>query len=198
MIKLSTALVVSSLALAAGAAAHDDRDDTRPVRAIAKIAACDAAVTGPISGVARLIERPSAEGVKLVDIALRVRGLTDGKHALHIHAVGECSPCSMAGGHFDPGPSGNPSPDGNHPFHSGDLINVDVKKGFGSLRTSTSRITLSPGPLSVFDLDGSAFIIHAQPDTYCPAGDAAGCAGGARAACGKIELVGDDSDFWFD
>ena len=196
MVKLSTVLLVSSIALAASVGAHDERDDIRPLRAIAKIAACDAAVTGPISGVARLIERPSSEGVKLVDIAIRVRGLSDGKHAVHIHAVGECSPCAMAGGHFDPGPSGNVSPDGNHPFHSGDLINIDVRKGYGVLRTTTSRITLSPGPLSVFDVDRSAFIIHAQPDTYCPGGEVTGCAGGARAACGKIELVDDDSDRW--
>lgn len=196
MMKLSTVLLVSSMALVASAGAHDERDDIRPLRAMAKIAECNAAVTGPISGVARLIERPSSEGVKLVDIAIRVRGLSDGKHAVHIHAVGECSPCAMAGGHFDPGPSGNPSPDGNHPFHSGDLINIDVRKGYGVLRTTTSRITLSPGPLSVFDVDRSAFIIHAQPDTYCPGGEVTGCAGGARAACGKIELVEEDSGPW--
>jgi superoxide dismutase, Cu-Zn family len=194
---LSALPLVASLALTAGALANDDRDDAHSVRAIAKIQACDAAA-GAISGVARLIERPSHEGVKVVDFAMRVRGLSDGKHAVHIHAVGACSPCSMAGGHFDPGPNGNPSPDGNHPFHSGDLINVESKRGFGTVRTTTSRITLSPGPLSVFDLDGSAIIIHALPDTYCPGGEIAGCAGGARAACGKIELVSDESDSWFD
>jgi Cu/Zn superoxide dismutase len=30
-------------------------------------------------------------------------------------------------------------------------------------------------------------IIHVNPDTYCPQGPVAGCAGGARAACGVIE-----------
>jgi Cu/Zn superoxide dismutase len=40
--------------------------------------------------------------------------------------------------------------------------------------------------LSLFDANGSAFIIHVNPDTYCPAGAVAGCAGGARAACGVI------------
>jgi Cu-Zn family superoxide dismutase len=196
---LSALPFLASLALTTGASANDDhRGEVRSVRAIAKISACDAAATGPISGVARLIERPSSEGVKVVDISMRVRGLSDGKHAVHVHAVGLCAPCSMAGGHFDPGPSGNPSPDGNHPFHSGDLINIEAKRGHGAMRTTTSRITLSPGPLSVFDLDGSAIIIHAQPDTYCPGGEIAGCAGGARTACGKIELVSDESDSWFD
>ena len=37
--------------------------------------------------------------------------------------------------------------------------------------------------------DGSAFIVHVNPDTYCPDGAVAGCAGGARAACGVIESL---------
>jgi Cu-Zn family superoxide dismutase len=78
------------------------------------------------------------------------------------------------------------------------LVNIDVKNGRGLLRTTTSRITLSPGPLSLFDADGSAFIIHVNPDTYCPNGEIAGCAGGARAACGVIERVAAEADDWFD
>ena len=136
-----------------------------------------------------LRERPSSEGVKLVDILVRIRrGLETGQHALHIHETGECSPCSDAKGHFDPGPDSNSSPDGNHPFHAGDLINVTIdESGQGHLLTTTSRVTLSEGPLSVFDEDGSAFIVHVDPDTYCPDGEEAGCAGGARAACGVIQ-----------
>jgi len=79
------------------------------------------------------------------------------------------------------------SPDGNHPFHSGDLINIEVRNGQGIMQTTTSRVTLSDGPLTLFDADGSALIIHVDPDTYCPEGEAKGCAGGARAACGIIE-----------
>lgn len=189
-------LVLALCAVAATSAARaDDRDETRPERALAKINGCTDA---NVSGVARLFERPSTEGVKLVDIAIRVKGLSDGKHAVHIHEAGLCQPCAAAGGHFDPGPNANPSPDGNHPFHSGDLVNIEVKNGRGLLRTTTSRVTLSPGPLSVLDLDGSAFIIHVNPDTYCPAGEVAGCAGGARAACGVIERVTDQADDWFD
>lgn len=143
---------------------------------------------GPRIGSVFLRERPSSEGVKLVDLLVRVRrGLEAGQHALHIHETGECSPCSAAKGHFDPGPNSNSSPDGNHPFHAGDLINLTVDdSGQGNLLTTTSRVTLSEGPLSVFDEDGSAFIVHVDPDTYCPDGEEAGCAGGARAACGVI------------
>ena len=142
-------------------------------------------------GHAFLRERPSNEGIKQVDIHLRIRrpGIAPGKHAVHIHQMAVCDPCSGAGGHFDPGPHGHTSPDGNHPFHSGDLTNIELdENGKGSLLTQTTRITLSEGPLSLFDADGSAFIVHYDPDTYCPEGEDAGCAGGARAACGIIEL----------
>jgi Cu-Zn family superoxide dismutase len=156
------------------------------VRAVATIESCDDAA---VSGTAEFIERPSSEGVKLVDVTIHVKGLKPGKHAVHIHETGSCTPCSAAKGHFDPGPHGFSSPDGNHPFHSGDLVNIDVKAdGIGYLHTSTTRVTLSPGPLSLFDADGSSIIIHTDPDTYCPEGDVKGCAGGARAACGIIRL----------
>jgi superoxide dismutase, Cu-Zn family len=146
----------------------------------------------PISiGEAFLSERPSAEGVNVVDIVIQVRrGLSPGQHAVHIHEAGACLPCAAAGGHFDPGPNSNPSPDGNHPFHSGDLVNLDINdQGAGVLFTTTSRVTLSAGPLSVFDADHSTVIIHVDPDTYCPDGPVPGCAGGERAACGVIRRL---------
>jgi len=155
------------------------------VTASADIASCDPAVD--VTGKAFLRERRSDEGVKLVNVFMRVQGLSPGKHAVHIHQSADCTPCGDAKGHFDPGPNSNTSPDGNHPFHSGDLVNIKVNnRGRGTLHTTTSRITLSPGPLSLFDDDGSAFIIHVGEDSYCPDGDVAGCAGGARAACGII------------
>ena len=152
--------------------------------ATAEVQSCSDA---EVSGSAQLTERASDEGVKLVDIVLRVEGLPPGKHAVHIHEVGTCTPCGDAKGHFDPGPNSNSNPDGNHPFHMGDLMNLEVNdKGIGRLKVTTSRVTLSPGPLSLFDDDGSAFIIHVDVDTYCPEGVTKGCAGGARAACAII------------
>lgn len=166
-----------------------------PTRAIAKFQGC---TDGSIVGMARLSERPSAEGVKQVDVALSIAGLPDGTHAVHIHEAGACAPCSAAAGHFDPGPNSNSSPDGNHPFHSGDLVNVKVRKGLGMLRTTTTRVTLSPGPLSLFDTNGSALIIHVGSDSYCPDGAVAGCAGGARAACAVIEPADEGIDEWIE
>ena len=138
-------------------------------------------------GMAFIRERASNEHVKIVDVAMRVRGLTPGKHAVHIHETGNCIPCSAAQGHFDPGPHGNTNPDANHPFHAGELVNIDIAEdGRGTLFTVTTRVSLSDGPLSLVDEDGSAFIIHVNQDTYCPDGEEAGCAGGGRAACGVL------------
>src|SRR5687768_12469144 len=61
------------------------------VKARATIQGCTNAGT---TGQAILVERPSDEGVKLVDMVLFMRGLTPGKHAVHIHEVGACTPCS--------------------------------------------------------------------------------------------------------
>jgi Cu-Zn family superoxide dismutase len=127
-----------------------------------------------------------------------VEGLSDGKHAVHIHETGACEPCSAAKGHHDPGPFGQTRPDSagdavpatdiNHPYHMGDLINIEVKNGRGSMKHTTNRVTLSAGRLSILDEDGSAFIIHTNEDTYCDHESdlKKGCAGGPRDACGII------------
>ena len=151
-----------------------------------------------ISGSATLSEEKTSEGIKEVTIQLKVDGLSDGRHAVHIHETGACEPCGAANGHHDPGPFGETRPDSasdgvpasdiNHPYHMGDLINIEVKNGTGSMRHTTNRITLSPGLLSILDEDGSAFIIHTYEDTYCDEESELkkGCAGGPRDACGII------------
>jgi len=156
-----------------------------------------------ISGKATLTEKTSPEGIKEVTVKMKVKGLTDGKHAVHIHEVGACEPCGAAKGHHDPGPFGQSRPDSagdeapaadiNHPYHMGDLINIEVHDGVGTMKHTTNRITLSPGLLSILDDDGSAFIIHTNPDTYCDeeADLKKGCAGGSRDACGIIHAKGD-------
>lgn len=161
-------------------------------RAIASIEGCS---DGNIRGFATLQERASAEGVKEIDVYLFVSGLSEGKHAVHIHETGVCEPCGEAKGHFDPGNFSESNPDANHPYHSGDLININSENGNGVMMTSTNRITLSGGPLSLFDHDGSAFIVHDNPDSYCPGGEEAGCAGGSRAACGIIKKVKTSDQF---
>lgn len=168
------------------------------LKAMAEIKGC----TDPnITGTATLSEQLSAEGIKEVAIEIKVNGLSDGKHAVHIHETGACEPCGAAKGHHDPGPFGQSRPDSagdevpatdiNHPYHMGDLINVEVKNGSGHMKHTSNRITLSPGRLSIFDEDGSAFIIHTYEDTYCDEESELkkGCAGGPRDACGIIQPV---------
>lgn len=123
-------------------------------------------------------------------IVAKVEGITPGLHGLHIHENGICEPpaYATAGGHFDPGPFGNSTPvDANHPFHMGDLPNLVASEGgVGHLNVETSRITLSPGPVSVFDANGSAVIVHLNPDLGL--NGVTGASGGPRIACGVIEL----------
>ena len=158
-----------------------------------------------ISGRATLREERTEEGIKEVTIHLKVEGLSDGKHAVHIHEVGACEPCGAAKGHHDPGPFGQSRPDSagddapaadiNHPYHMGDLINIESRDGTGKMKHTTNRVTLSPGLLSILDEDGSSFIIHTNPDTYCDEESdlKKGCAGGSRDACGIIRAAEDKS-----
>jgi Cu-Zn family superoxide dismutase len=165
------------------------------VKAKARITSCN---DGTFVGTALLVERPSSEGVKVVDVFVKARRLTPGKHAVHIHEFGNCTPCTAAGSHLDLGPHAHDVPvTENHPYHSGDLVNIEIgSRGTGSLSTTTSRITLSPDSpdrrpgrnLSIFDADGSSIIIHALPDLYCPDPGDENCAGGARVACGIFRL----------
>jgi Cu-Zn family superoxide dismutase len=128
-------------------------------------------------------------GMHAVEITVNVTGLKPGAHGIHLHAVGKCEApgFTTAGGHFDPGPAGNVDPDANHPFHMGDLPNIVADaKGHATLKVTTTRVTLSDGPLSLFDADGTAIIIHANPDQGVTAESKAGLSGGPRAACGVI------------
>ena len=147
-----------------------------------------------ITGTATLKEFESEEGIKKLYVQMEVKGLKDGKHAVHIHEVASCQPCGAAKGHHDPGLFGKSTPDApdfNHPFHMGDLVNMTVVNGVGTLHAMTTRVALSDGRLSVFDEDGSSFIIHTNEDLYCDQDSELnpGCAGGARDACGIIEPV---------
>jgi Cu-Zn family superoxide dismutase len=140
-----------------------------------------------ITGRAELVERAQGTG-KIVEITVSVSGLKPGLHGVHLHAVGKCeAPFTGAGGHFDPGPASNTDPDANHPFHMGDVPNIEVgADGKGTLKAVTTRVTLSPGPLSVFDDDGTAIIIHGNEDKGITGEPKSGVSGGPRVACGVL------------
>lgn len=152
------------------------------------VATATAAIKGPgVTGQLTLTERRMGEMV-VVQFELTAEGLKPGKHGVHLHAIGKCEPdFAAAGGHFDPGPAGNTDPDANHPYHMGDIPNLVVgEDGKASMRVMTTRVTLSDGPLSLFDADGSAVIIHANPDQGITGEPKSGVSGGPRAACGVI------------
>lgn len=151
-------------------------------------AAARAEVKGKgISGTAAFSEHKQGTGT-MVELSLNVTGLTPGKHGVHLHAVGKCEPdFTAAGGHFDPGPASNTDPDANHPFHMGDIPNLEVgADGEGFMKITTTRVTLSPGPLSVFDADGTAIIIHGNEDKGTTGAPKSGVSGGPRVACGVL------------
>ena len=51
-------------------------------------------------------------------------------------------------------------------------------------RCVTTRVTVSDGPLSVFDADGTAIIVHGNPDQGITGAPKSGVSGGPRVACG--------------
>ena len=167
-----------------------------PVRAHLDLAAVPSQAESPmkataeikgdgIKGRVELAERKTGTGV-VVDISVTASGLKPGLHGVHLHAVGKCDPdFTAAGGHFDPGPASNTDPDANHPFHMGDIPNLEVgANGEGTLKTVTTRVTVSPGPLSIFDADGTAIVIHGNPDKGVTGKPKSGVSGGPRVACG--------------
>ena len=150
-----------------------------------------------IEGEVRLTELEGNFPTPGVRVVARITGpagtFAPGRHGFHIHETSKpgCTPpFTSAGGHFDAGPAANPDPDVNHPYHTGDLPNIIVdSNGVGTLDATTSRITLSPGPLSIMDADGSAFIVHGKPDQGISGPAKSGVSGGPRLACGVIEKV---------
>lgn len=124
-----------------------------------------------------------------VRVELRVTGLTEGPHGVHIHAFGRCEPpeFASAGGHYNPlgRVHGNLSTNGPH---AGDLGNVEVgSDGKGFMSRTTPHLSLAPGAATnVAAGGGLAIVVHAGPDDdkSDPAGNS-----GARVACGLIKLL---------
>ena len=182
VIILASAAAVASATLAAQQSAPKPASGAGIVRA-------HAAIKGEgITGTAEFVESQQGTG-KIVTITLNVSGLKPGMHGVHLHAVGKCTPdFAAAGGHFDPGPASNPDPDANHPFHMGDIPQLSAAAtGKATAKVVTTRVTLSDGPLSLFDADGSAVIVHGNPDEGRTGEPKSGVSGGPRIACGVIE-----------
>ena len=125
----------------------------------------------------------TSEGDK-VTVSVLLDNLPPGTHAVHLHTTGSCDAPDFksAGGHLNPGMKehGTANPNGSH---MGDLPNAVVgADGKGSTKftlTGTKDDILS----AIFDADGTAVVVHADPDDNVsdPAGNA-----GDRIACGVL------------
>ncbi|WP_420709810.1 superoxide dismutase family protein [Brevundimonas sp. SL130] len=121
-------------------------------------------------------------------IKIEASGLTPGWHGIHIHATGACAaPFTSSGAHINHGEPKAPhgllnaaGPD------DGDLPNIYAGadgKVNAELFTTRARISAEGPGQWLWDADGSAIIIHANPDDHAsqPIGGA-----GARVACAAL------------
>lgn len=123
----------------------------------------------------------------VITISISRNGLAPGWHGIHIHQVGDCSDLgtfTMSKGHVNPGNSkhGFLNPDGPH---SADLPNIfATSDGSVNVELFVPNVILGNGKgENLLDSDGSAIIIHANPDDHMsqPIGGA-----GPRVACAVI------------
>jgi Cu-Zn family superoxide dismutase len=179
-----TVIILAALVAGGGVAAAQQKSASG-----AGIVRAHADIKGEgITGTADFVESQQGAG-KLVTITVTLSGLKPGMHAVHLHETGKCeAPFTSSGGHFDPGPAGNSNPDANHPFHMGDIPQINAgANGKATMKIATTRVTLSDGPVSLLDADGAAIIIHGNADQMITGAAGSGVSGGPRVACGVIE-----------
>jgi Cu-Zn family superoxide dismutase len=93
---------------------------------------------------------------------------------------------STAGAHYNPLGKEHGLQNPNGP-HAGDAPNVVTPAGgVGRVSFNTNRVSLTAGPISLFDADGSSIVVHANADDQVsqPSGNS-----GARIACGVVRAL---------
>ena len=120
-----------------------------------------------------------------VTLAVGVTGIAAGAHGIHLHAVGSCArpDFASAGSHLNPlnRQHGSLAANGQH---AGDLPNITIGSGGTGTLTADLAGTRQQVIDWLFDADGTAIVVHADPDDYRtdPSGNS-----GARIACGILK-----------
>ena len=119
-------------------------------------------------------------------LAVSVTGLKPGRHGMHVHETGACTPPDFksAGEHFNPDAKqhGTRNPQGPH---AGDLPNLVVEEdGSADTTLTIPSALLTEGPASMLGTQRRALVIHADPDDEMT--DPSGNSGG-RVVCGVLE-----------
>lgn len=126
---------------------------------------------GSSIGTARL-----SDAKRGVAIKLDAKGLTAGKHGIHLHETGKCEgpDFKSAGGHLNPENKehGLKNPRG---AHEGDMPVITVAGNGKAKETVTAPFA------KLADLHGKALVIHAKEDDQMTAASS-----GDRVACGVI------------
>jgi Cu-Zn family superoxide dismutase len=121
---------------------------------------------------------------KEVKLVVKVTGVPEGEHAVHVHENGDCSDPDgkKAGGHWNPGNEAHGQWGKEH-YHMGDVGNMKVgKDGKGEITLSNDKWTVNAGDPKT-DVTGHAIIVHEKVDDFTtqPTGNA-----GNRIGCGVI------------
>jgi len=192
MLRRASALVIAALLAAGcgGSAASGKSSATQDPSSFLAAPSNQRAMAGLADKDGRAVASASfAEDRVGVRVELRVAGLPEGKHGVHVHAVGKCDGPAFetAGGHFNPAAKVHGTLSTNGP-HAGDLGSIEVKKdGTGLLSMVTPHLSLSPGASSNIAASGGlAIVVHAQEDDEKT--DPSGNSGG-RIACGVIKVL---------
>ena len=194
---LAAALALGAGASQANASPAADEPAAEEAEPAAELATEAALVTadGTEVGVATFTAVPGGTLVAVVGT-----GMPPGFHGLHVHQTGLCEPDSAApddpgttgdflsaGGHIGVGES-------DHRHHPGDLTSLYVTEaGDAALTTVTDRFV----PADLLDEDGSAVMVHSDPDNFANVPDRYAPEGpdqttldtgdaGSRVACGVV------------
>ena len=122
-----------------------------------------------------------------VTMKAEINGVSEGKHAIHIHDMGDCSADdgSSAGGHWNPTDERHGKWGDKEGYHKGDIGNFEADAdGHGTISMTTDEWCVGCDDPKK-DVVGHSLVIHDGVDDFVsqPAGDA-----GKRIGCGVIKL----------